>query len=158
MANRPGKIRSDSAFLPLTASHDIDWHTLAWLLMADVRETLQEPLSRIALDRLHPVLDTLVTCLRNSQQDPGADGELLDILAQYPLWAEKVHELQAQRAELTGALEELSIRIQWNQPVVYLAFLVDRLLGSVIRQLSDIRRQERALLQEAYYCHLGLVP
>lgn len=140
----------------ISPNHTVDWYTLSWLLVGDLRTTLDEPLTEESLAWMEPVLDTLITSLKHCDAENVANQEILEMLAGAASWQSHVAALHQERRDVIEILEELSLRIDWNLPVDKLANDVGTLLGYWMGRMLVLQLHEHELVQESYYWETGV--
>lgn len=83
------------------------WTELDYLLLGDLREMLEEPLSPQSRKWMLSVLDVLLDNLPREHRLKSVDGYLNEVLTEFPNWSGHVDRLESQHYELYDRLSDL---------------------------------------------------
>lgn len=121
---------------------------LAWLLVGDVREILQDRLDAGALARLRPLLDGLILSLQGIRWAEDSRDPFLESSGQ-------VEELKDHNGQLVEQLESLRDDIEWDFPIDTFAVEVEMDLAEWAELMRDHSRTEHEFMQDAMPLELG---
>jgi hypothetical protein len=136
---------------------------LAWLLVGDVADILDDGIDAENLRWLLPVLESLLNLMNTEEQQDGAAGYLDDVLELSPNSFEEVEGLHAVRNELRADLHRIiggirqTIRPESSQPLQsFVARSLSAQLMSWVDRMTTHHRAERELSQSVWYLDLGV--
>lgn len=132
------------------------YSTLEYILLGDLRDLLEEPIDDQTCRWLIAVLDALLDTLPREFALEESGGYLIQVLDEFPNWAEEVERLHAEHDQLFCRLKELRGRIAQRKDFSDVA---DRLrvdLQEWIRALTAHHRHEARLLQTALNLEVGV--
>lgn len=128
---------------------------LEYLLLGDLREMLEEPLSAQSRKWMLAVLDVLLDTLPREHRLMSAEGYLAEVLQEFPNWSGRVDALESQHYDLYDRLwdlrDELEIDELDRRDVAELRYS----LQEWMEQLVEHRLRESSLMLAAVNTDLG---
>ncbi len=127
---------------------------LEYILLGDLRDLLEEPVSDDTRQWLIPVLETLLGTL--PREECAGDGEYLSpVLERYPNWYPQVDRLQREHRALFERLSELRNRLVRQQAIERIAEQLRADLRDWMAALHAHHRHENRILQTAINLEVG---
>lgn len=147
-----------------TPSQAASTSQLAWLLVGDVADILDDGLDTENLRWLVPVLESLWRTMDTEEQQDGECGYMNDVLDLSPNSYGKVESLHRLRDELREELHEIIDRIRQTLPLEslsepmeqFLARTLSTQLMSWVDRMTTHHGAERELCQSVWYMELGV--
>ncbi len=129
---------------------------LEYILLGDLRDLLEEPITEETSRWLRVVLDALVDMLPKEFRLEEEGGYMAEVLEEHPTWYREVLRLHREHDELFAKLCDLRRRIMLHQPFSEVAHLVRLELRDWMAQLTAHNRHEARLLQTAFNLEIGV--
>ncbi|MFV0446808.1 MAG: hypothetical protein ACK5Q5_24820 [Planctomycetaceae bacterium] len=128
---------------------------LDYLLLGDLREMLEEPLTTQTRKWMLSVLDVLLDNLPQEHRLKSVDGYLGEVLQEFPNWQGRVDRLESQHYELYDRLSDLRDDLEVDALESSVAQALRYGLHEWMEALVAHRLQETDLLQSAVNTDLG---
>jgi hypothetical protein len=128
---------------------------LEYLLLGDLQEMLEEPLTPTGVKWVLAVVETLLDTLPREHRLKSADGYLSEVLAECPNWSVHVDRLRTQYFELYDRLSDLRDDLEDGFAEPTTTRSVKRSLKSWMQEFASYQRRESDLLGAAVNLDLG---
>src|SRR5690606_338605 len=128
---------------------------LEYLLIGDLREMLEEPMTTQGRSWTLAVVETLLETLPREHRLKSVDGYLSEVLTEFPSWTGRVDRLEAQHYDLydrlTDLRDELEVETLDRTAANSLRYSIKEWMEAFVAH----RRNEGDLLQAAIYTDIG---
>lgn len=128
---------------------------LEYLLLGDLREMLEEPVSPQGRNWMLAVIDTLLDMLPREHRLKSVDGYLSEVLQEFPNWTGHVDRLEAQHYDLYDRLSDLRDELEVETLDRTAAQMLRYSLHEWMEAFVAHRRRESALMQSAVNTDIG---
>ena len=128
---------------------------LEYLLLGDLREMLEEPITPQSRKWMLAVLDALLDTLPQEHRLKSVDGYLTEVLEEFPNWAGRVNRLEAHYYELFDRLSDLRDELEVDIPEKQSVPMLRYSLQEWMEALADHQAQESDLLVAALNTDIG---
>ena len=130
-------------------------HELEYLLLGDLRQLLDDPLTEQTRRSMLVVLDRLLLNLPRRLVLACEEGYMSEVLERRPNWHRQIEALHNANLDCISAIDNLRNRIVRELPFAESAGQLQHNLRRWMRSLASIRGHERRLLQEAFTSDIG---
>lgn len=128
---------------------------LEYLLLGDLREMLEEPLTYRSRKWMLAVLDVLLDTLPREHRLMSTDGYLSEVLQEFPNWSGRVEQLESQHYSLYDRLWDLRDELEIDELDHHDVAELRYSLQEWMEQLLDHRQRESRLLLAAVNTDIG---
>lgn len=128
---------------------------LEYLLLGDLREMLEEPVTPQGRNWMLAVVDTLLDMLPHEHRLKSIDGYLSEVLTEFPNWTGHVDRLEAQHYDLYDRLSDLRDELEVETLDRTAANALKYSLQEWMEAFVQHRRRESDLLQSAMCTDIG---
>ena len=128
---------------------------LAYILLGDLRDLLEEPVNASTVNWLKAVLDALLNALSQRQESGDPDDYLPEVLERFPNWHLQVDRLHREHHLLYANLQQLRDRIHQQRSFADVAQHLRRDLRDWMNTMLAHRRHESRLLLTAMTLEVG---
>jgi hypothetical protein len=129
---------------------------LEYILLGDLREMLEEPLTPVSRQWMLAVLDVLLETLpREHRLKSSSDGYLSEVLLEFPNWSPHVDRLEAEHFDLYDRLWDLRDELEGGASARSAASALRFALRDWMEAFLMHRRDESALLMDAVNTEIG---
>jgi hypothetical protein len=128
---------------------------LEYLLLGDLREMLEEPVTPQGRNWMLAVVDTLLDMLPHEHRLKSVDGYLSEVLTEFPNWTGHVDRLEAQHYDLYDRLSDLRDELEVETRDRTAANVLRYSLQEWMEAFVEHRRRESELLQSAMCTDIG---
>lgn len=129
--------------------------SLAYILLGDLRDLLEEPASDATCTWLRAVLDALLETLPHGSDVEDEGDYLSEVLVRFPSWQLQVDRLLREHRTLYSNLRSLRDRIGQQKPFAEIAQQVRRELREWMNTMIAHHRHENRLLLTAMTLEVG---
>lgn len=133
-----------------------DYVTLEHLLLGDLREILEDPITDESRGWLLVILDQLLETLHHEFTLEEKGGYMSEVLEQHPNWSRHADQLLRQHQELYGTLLMLRRRFSEGQSADDSIATARHQLRNWMMSLAAHERHERRLLQDSFSLDIGV--
>jgi hypothetical protein len=140
---------------PLSAAQLRRCTELEYLLLGDLREMLEEPLTPQSRKWMLAVLDTLLDTLPREHRLQSSDGYLAEVLHEFPNWSGRVDRLESRHYDLYDRLWDLRDELEVEQLDRPAVAALRYSLHEWMQQLFQLRLNESNLLMAAVNTDIG---
>lgn len=131
------------------------YHDLEFLLLGDLRQLLEEPITAQTSQTLLVILDRLLRNLPRQFDLVCEDGYMSEVLQECPNYHGQIQLLKGANRDSISSLEEMRHRIQHDLPLATIAKEVSLGLRDWMNRIVALRRNENRLLQNAFTLDIG---
>jgi hypothetical protein len=140
---------------PASAASLRECNELQYILLGDLREMLDEPLTPLARRWMAAVVDTLLEMIPREHRLKSANGYLAEVLTEFPNWASRVDKLEAQHFGLFDRLSDLRDELDQEASDGAAVRALTFSLQEWMEAYAEHRRHESALLLDAVNVEIG---
>jgi hypothetical protein len=128
---------------------------LEYILLGDLREMLEEPLSPVSRQWMLAVLDVLLETLPREYRLKSSDGYLSEVLTECPNWSPHVDRLEAEHFDLYDRLWDLRDELEGGDSARSAASALRFALREWMDAFLMHHRDESTLLMDAVNVEIG---
>jgi hypothetical protein len=127
---------------------------LQYILVGDLREMLDEPMSQQSRQWMAAVLDTLLEMIPREHKLMSRGGYLREVLTDFPNWSGRVDKLEAEHFGLFDRLTELRDELE-HEPAPAAVASLKYSLQEWLDAFASHRSHESALMLDAVNFEIG---
>jgi hypothetical protein len=151
----------------LSHEHEFDGHwassgdpladctVLEYILLGDLQDLLDEPDDEVNRRWIAAILESLLDTLPQQERLRDEGGYLSEVLAAFPSWYPRVDELHEERRRLFRSLRALNSALDRCERLHAVVDPVRTGLRNWISRVTNHRREERLVIQEAFTLDVG---
>ncbi|MEZ6066657.1 MAG: hypothetical protein R3B90_13345 [Planctomycetaceae bacterium] len=128
---------------------------LEYLLLGDLREMLEEPITPQGAKWILAVVEALLDALPREHRMKSVDGYLSEVLQEFPNWNRRVRQLESQYFEMYDKLAELRDELEDGRTELFTTQSVVVGLTEWMQLFTNLQRHESDLLLEAVNTEIG---
>lgn len=132
-----------------------DCTVLEYILLGDLQDLLDEPDDEVNRRWIAAILESLLEALPKQERLRDEGGYLSEVLAEFPSWYPKVDELHEERRRLFRSLRALHAALRRCERLHAVVDPVRSGLRNWISRVTNHRREERLVIQEAFTLDVG---
>lgn len=128
---------------------------LQYILLGDLREMLDEPLTPQTRCWMLAVVDTLLEMIPREHRLMSVDGYLSEVLSEFPNWTSRVDKLEAEHFGLFDRLSDLRDELEQQRTERTATQTLKLSLQNWMTAFAAHRRHESALILDAVNVEIG---